>query len=213
MSRKSVAAIVVSIALVPGGAAMAGPSPEKADPYPASEGWVQFDDRFTVPAGYACARAVRVRSWGHLRVTVNGEPVTEETELHPGDVIVSEGPDDQVRITNRHNKRRVTVRSDGKFTDVVTRNGDNLRSVGSDGANVFLGPRVTGILWSDGITRFSVLDFRENGGDLLIRSTEGATRDLCSAVGTNPVVGKLPPAFGGEQPRTGALSDRRHLVR
>lgn len=198
------AALAASAATLVG---VTGTAQSATEPFPEDEGWVEADERIRIPAGYACARAVRFRAWGHFRLTINGEPFTEDTQPGPGDRVFAEGPDWRVRVTNLHNDRRVTVDAGGTIADVVMPNGKNLRGVG-DGANVWFGPRITGILYADGKVNYSVLDFAEPTGQFFTTHTEGVTRDLCSAVGTRPVQGKTLP-----DPGAGGTAERRHFVR
>lgn len=136
-----------------------------------------------------------MRAVGHERSTINGKKLSEYPDDYvpqPGDRLVGESPDEVITVTNTKNHRSVTKEITGTFYDTVAPNGNDLHSKGI-GKNVYFAPGVKGILWADGVQKFTVTNFKEPTFSLDIYKTRGKTVDLCKKVGAKAVWGKALP--------------------
>ena len=103
------------------------------------------------------------------------------------------GADTKATFTNVATGRTITKRSDGDFYDTVVNHGRDLRSVGK-GRNFFFGRGVRGIIYADGIQKFTVRRYEDPvKSKLTINKTKGKTVELCAKLGLRAVAGKNLP--------------------
>jgi hypothetical protein len=187
LSALALTPTLVALSLVPA-AADAHP---KHDGFSAADGWSVIDDKLAIPAGEVCSGKVVFHYWGHERTLLKGEhgyePVTDpEFVPQAGDRTKAESADSQFTLKAVRSGRKVHRDADGEFYEKVTRNGENLKSVGV-GANIYFGPGIKGILWADGVQKFRVANFMENPVLEHFRIKRGKAQELCHRVGLRPV--------------------------
>lgn len=154
--------------------------------FPSSEGWEAVDQTFAISAGSACDVEVSGHVVGHERSTIDGKPATRDPQ--PGDTVVTESPDEVVTLTNTKSGKSVTKKINGAFYDHYLRNGTDYKGRGV-GKNLYYGPGIYGLLWTNGVQKYTVYDYASDDYRIQIRALKGKSVELCHRLGANPVAG------------------------